>query len=207
MSNDNVISFSDYLKKKEIKIHIDEQYFDALSEDIKNRPELIAWFNFQNFFNKHKLFLHNLYSLNRQNRNPNSGYFVSFSAEEFILNKNKIVEANEWLERQTILIDAKNATFKEMAKQLYGTSPKNIMEAWNMFQDTLLKSNNVIVISNISQSKIPSGKSDYVRYLIKINDNARIKGVNSKSDILFIDSASFLERSWDSIGPYINVCI
>lgn len=207
MNNDNVISFADYLKKKEIKIHIDEQYFDALSEDIKNRPELIAWFNFQNLFNKHKLFLHNLYSLNRQNRNLNSGYFVSFTEEEFIINKNKIAEANKWLERSTIFIDAKNATYKEMAQQLYGTSPKSTAEASNMFQDTLLKSNNVIVISNISQSKIPSGKSDYVRYLIKINYDAHIGRINSKSDILFIDSASFLERSWDSIGPYINVFI
>ncbi len=207
MSNNNVISFSDYLKNKQRKISIDKQYFDALCDDIKNRPELIDWLNYQNLWNKHKLFLKTLYILNYQNKNPNAGYFVSFTEEKINENINKIVEANKWLERTTILIDAKNRTFKEMAQQIYGSSPNSALQAWNMFEEILLKSNNVIVISNISQSKIPSRKSGYVRSLIKINDDAHFKEIKTKSDILFVDSASFLERSWDNIGTYTSVFI
>jgi hypothetical protein len=207
MNDNNVISFSDYLKNKQRKISIDKQYFDALCDDIKNRPELIDWLNYQNLWNKHKLFLQCLYSSNYQNKNPNAGYFVSFTEEQINANTNKIVEANEWFERTTVLIDAKNRTFKEMAQQIYGSSPNSTLQAWNMFKEILLTSNNVIVISNISQSKIPSRKSGYVRSLIKINDDAHFKEIKTKSDILFVDSASFLERSWDNIGTYTSVFI
>lgn len=207
MDNSNIISFSDYLKKKQSKIIIHKQLFDALSEDIKMRPELIEWFNFQSLFNKHKLFLHSLFTSNHRsnNINPNAGYFVSFTEEQLEENVSRIIEANEWLDRPSILIDAKNCTFKNIAKQLYNTEPNDTLEAWDMFEEILLASNNVIVISNMSKSKVPSRKSSCARTIIKINDDAHFKGIKPKSDILFVDSANFLERSWSHIGIYINI--
>lgn len=207
MSDGNIISFSEYLKKKKKEILLDKQHFEALGDDIKTRPELILWYNFQNQFNKHKLFLHSLYTSNHQdgNPNPNAGYFICFSEEELQDCINKIIEANEWLERTAVLIDAKNCTFITMAKQLFGTEPNSTLEAWDMFREVLLGSSNVIVISNISKSKISSRKSSFARSIIKINDDAHFKNIKPKSDMLFVDSACFLKRSWGEIGSYLNI--
>ena len=207
--DDNIISFSDYLRRKQGRITIDKKFLDDLSADIKTKPELIEWFNFQSFFNKHKLFLHQLFTSNHQagNSNPNAGYFISFTDELIKENTRKIIEANDWLDRSTILIDAKDCTFKNIASQLSDSVPKDTTEAWNMFNKTLLESNKVIVIANISKSKINPNKdkSQFVRSIIKINDDAHFNGIKPKSDILFVDSSHFLETSWNDIGSYINI--
>ena len=92
-----------------------------------------------------------------------------------------------------------------MAKQLYGAKPNDTHDAWLMFEEILLNSHEVIVISNLSQSKIPSGKAEVARSLIKTNDDAHLRGIKSKSDILFIDYAAFLQRSWSYFGAYIEI--
>ena len=207
MDKNNIVSFSDFVKKKRSALTIDAQFLNALSADIKSKPELIEWYNFQNLFNKHKLFLNALYTSNHRDKkaNPNAGYCVSFSEEHFEEHLAKISEANEWLERKTLLVDAKNCTFKKIAGQLYGIAPRSETEAWKMFYEILLKSRDVVVISGISKSKIPSKKSDYARSIVKINDDAHLGNIFPASDIVFVDSAAFLERSWRQLGTYINI--
>ena len=206
MKENNIISFSEYLKKKNSKVSIDSTFIEMLSEDIKNKPELIEWYNFQNSFNKHKLFLHGLFTANHrvENINPNAGYFVSFTEEQITENVRKITHALEWLGRHFVLIDAKDCTFKDMAEQIYGIKPKNTHDAWIAFEDFLLKSQDVMIISNISQSKIPSGKSEIARWLIKTNDDAHLRGIKPNSDIVFVDTACFLQRSWKDFDIYTN---
>jgi len=207
MPTNNIISFADYLKRKRREFVIDAQFLEVLSNDIRSKPELIEWYNFQNLFNKHKLFLHALYTSNHKEDkpNPNAGYFAGFTDEQFDSHINRISEANEWLERKTLFVDARNCTFKKMASQLYGIDPKNVTEAWKMFYQILLESNNVVVIAGLSKSKIPSMKSDVARSIIKINDDAYFKNIYPASDILFVDSASFLERSWRQLGTYVSI--
>jgi hypothetical protein len=154
-----------------------------------------------------QLFLQSLFIANQQNDaiHPNAGYFASFSEEHIGNNVNKIADALEWLGREYILIEAKNCTFKNMAKQLYGESPKRMHDAWVMFEETLLGSDKVLIISNISQSKIPTRKSWHARSIMKINDDAHFSGVKPRSEILFIDYACFLQRSWPELGTYLEV--
>ncbi len=92
-----------------------------------------------------------------------------------------------------------------MASQLYGTKPNSKRDAWNMFKEIQLNLDKVIVISNLSQSKVPSSKSSQARSLIKINDDAHFEAIKPKSDLVFVDYASFLQRSWSELGPYIDV--
>ena len=207
MTEKNIISFAEHLKKKNSNLIIDSNFIEILSEDIKNKPELIEWYNFQNSFNKHKLFLHGLFTANHRNENinPNAGYFVSFTEEQVDQNVNRITNALEWLGRKFVLIDAKNCTFKEMSMQIHGVKPKRTHDAWIAFQEFLLKSQDVLIISNISQSKIPSGKSWFARSLMKINDDAHLRGIKPNSDIVFVDSACFLQRSWKDFEIYTNI--
>jgi hypothetical protein len=207
MTENNIISFAEHLKKKNSKFSIDSNFLEMLSEDIKSKPELIEWYNFQNSFNKHKLFLHGLFTANHriENINPNAGYFVSFTEEHVNQNVNRITNALEWLDRKFVLIDAENCTFKDMAKQIYGIKPKNTHDAWIAFQEFLLKSQDVLIISNISQSKIPSRKSGFARSIIKINDDAHFRGIKPNSDIVFVDTACFLQRYWKDFEIYTNI--
>ncbi len=92
-----------------------------------------------------------------------------------------------------------------MARQLSGDKPSGTRDAWIMFEEILWNSDKVIVVANLSQSKIPSRKSWYGRSLIKINDDAHIKGIRPRSDLVFVDYASFLQRSWSELGPYVDV--
>ncbi len=57
----------------------------------------------------------------------------------------------------------------------------------------------------MSQSKIPTRKSWYARSLIKTNDDAHFRGIKPQSDILFVDYACFLQRSWSELGSYIDI--
>ena len=207
MTNNDIISFYEYLKKKNNVLTVDSKFIEVLGDDIKNRPELMEWFQFQNTFHKHKLFLYSLFTSNQRegNINPNAGYFLSFNEEQINQNKSAVLDALEWLDREPVIIEAKNCTFKNMAKQLYGSKPNDTHDAWLMFEEILLNSHEVIVISNLSQSKIPSGKSGVAKSLIKTNDDAHFRGIKTKSDILFIDYAAFLQRSWSELGAYIEI--
>jgi hypothetical protein len=207
MSDNNIVSFSEYLKRKSKVLTVDSEFVEALKDDIRNRPELMEWLQFQNAFHKHQLFLYSLFSSNQRegNVNPNAGYFLSFNEEQISHNMSAILNALEWLERKAVIIEAKDCTFKNMAMQLYGTKPNDTHDAWLMFEEVLLTSDEVIVISNLSQSKIPSGKSGIARSLIKTNDDAHLRGIKPKSEILFIDYATFLQRSWSELGNYIEI--
>ncbi len=203
---DNIISFSDYLKKRDKPLQVDPGFIEALGDDIKNRPELLEWFRFQTTFHRHKLFLHSLFMANRGiSRNPNAGYFMCFTEEQVAHNTAKVLEALKWLDRTFIHIDAKDCTFGDMAAQLSGTKPSGTRDAWIMFEEILWNSDKVIVLSSLSRSKIPSRKSSQARSLIKINDDAHIKGIKPKSDLVFVDYAAFLQRSWSELGPYVDV--
>ncbi len=203
---DNIISFSDYLKKRNKHLQVAPGFIEALGDDIKNRPELLEWFRFQTTFHRHKLFLHSLFTANRGvSHNPNAGYFMCFTEEQVAHNTTKVMEALQWLDRVPVLIEAKDRTFGDMAAQIYGDKPGSKRDAWNMFKETLLTSDKVIVIANLSRSKIPSRKSSQAWSLIKINDDAHFDGIKPRSDLVFVDYAAFLQRSWSELGPYIDV--
>jgi len=203
---DNIISFADYLKKRDKQLRVDPGFIEALGDDIKNRPELLEWFRFQTTFHRHKLFLHSLFTANRGvSRNPNARYFLCFTEEHVAHNTTKVMEALQWLDRVPLHIDARDCSFGDMARQLSGDKPSGTRDAWIMFEEILWNSDKVIVVANLSQSKIPSRKSWYGRSLIKINDDAHIKGIRPRSDLVFVDYASFLQRSWSELGPYVDV--
>lgn len=207
MPENNIISFAEYLKKRNSSLAVDKNFIASLGEEIKNRPELIEWYGFQNTFHKHKLFLHKLFTDNQRKEgiNPNAGFFVSFSEEQINENFKKIEDLLNWLGRSYIVIDANDCTLKNMARQIYGAEARSTHDAWVIFQDILLNSNIVIVIANISKSKISSGKSWHARSVIKINDDAHLKGIKPRSEILFVDYACFLQRSWSELGTYIDI--
>jgi hypothetical protein len=204
--SDNIISFTDYLKKRNKPLQIDPGFIEALGDDIKNRPELLEWFRFQTTFHHHKLFLHSLFTANRgEPRNPNAAYFMCFDEKQVAQNTAKVLEALQWLGRSFIHIEAKDCTFGDMAAKLSGIKPGSKRDAWDMFKEVLLGSDKVIIVSNLSQSKIPSRKSSQARSLIKINDDAHFDGIKPRSDLVFVDYAAFLQRSWSELGPYLEV--
>ncbi|HBA43124.1 MAG TPA: hypothetical protein DCZ07_09130 [Alphaproteobacteria bacterium] len=57
------------------------------------------------------------------------------------------------------------------------------------------------VLEDISRSKV-SNRAVFVREILKMLDDAHFSGHRPTSDVIFIDSASFLEKGWRLIAPY-----
>ena len=107
------------------------------------------------------------------------------------------------LKREFKIINCKNKTFKEIAKDLCGEMYSSEKKAWDAMEDIQLYKDIVIVFKELSKAKLYREKIFYFKNLIKITDDAHYKGISPKSDIVFIDSATFLEKYYEEIGLYL----
>jgi hypothetical protein len=63
----------------------------------------------------------------------------------------------------------------------------------------------VLVFIGLSQSRLNRDKGGLNRSIIKINDDAHFKKISPRSDLVFIDQASFLEKNFKQLGNYIDI--
>jgi hypothetical protein len=68
-----------------------------------------------------------------------------------------------------------------------------------------LDTDHVLVFNGLSKSRINRNKADLTRSIIKINDDAHFKNINPRSDLVFIDQASFLEKNFKQLKIYIDI--
>nr|VFK66640.1 MAG: hypothetical protein BECKUNK1418G_GA0071005_110113 [Candidatus Kentron sp. UNK]VFK72131.1 MAG: hypothetical protein BECKUNK1418H_GA0071006_109714 [Candidatus Kentron sp. UNK] len=207
MDNKNIISFEEYRKRKLGSSYKEDTLSDLFKKDLREQDDLIEWYQFHKRLNKHKLFAHCLFSSNHQegNRNPNSGFLVANNKEQLEEHTSLIVEAVKWENRQLVLIEAENKTYRQMGQELCGLPLKANYDAHKEFEALLLTTDKVLIIQELSKSKIKSSKDSYARSLIKTLDDAHFKDVYPKSDLIFIDYGDFLFKSWQSIGPYLEI--
>ena len=207
---DNIISFEEFrLKKKEAESENDP-IMQILRKDLREQKDLIDWYLFHRSFNKYKLFLHSLFYNNHERlngSNPNAGFIQIFNDCQINSISNRTEEALKWLNRRYIIIECRDKTLKEIGANLPHEKENcnNFYDFFMALQYYLLQTNYVLVFKELSKSKIARNKSDLTRTIIKINDDAHIKKINPSSDILFIDHASFLQKSWKTVGLYIEV--
>ncbi len=83
MSNDNIISFEEYRRKKAGKNYREDDLSAIFRKDLREQEDLTDWYLFHNTFNKHKLFVHTIFYENHIQKipNPNSGYVIAFFDE------------------------------------------------------------------------------------------------------------------------------
>ena len=150
-------------------------------------------------------FLSRVFELNQaQGKNIQSIYLPAFCAAQVKSTESSVVEALNSLGRHFVLVDARGKSECDIYRAIIGKSVKTTHQGWRETKERLLSANTVIVLSGISQSTI-SRKAGIVRSLIKTLDDAHFDGVTPEGNVIFIDSHSFLEKHWDTIGIYLAV--
>ena len=205
---DNIISFEEFRLKKKKTESENDPIMQVLKKDLREQEDLVDWYLFHSSFNKYKLFLHSLFYNNHERlkgSNPNAGFIQIFNECQNNSILNRTEEALKWLNRRYIILDCKDKSIKEIGTNLPYEKCNSFFDFYKSIQYYLLQTDYVLVFKELSKSKITRNKSDLSRSIIKINDDAHIKGIIPLSDILFIDHASFLQKAWENIGLYIKM--
>jgi len=133
---------------------------------------------------------------------PDSIYLLGFIDEHFNDLEKNTKEALKSLNRAYKIINCYGKTFREIVHDLKGVKYNTNQLAWESLKDIQLNSNLVIVLRELSKAKLNRERYLCFKGLIKNLDDAFYDDIQPKSDLIFIDSASFLEKNFKEIGLY-----
>ncbi len=209
MSDENVVPFLEFLRRRKGEDAPEVHLAELFQKDLRDQTDLLHWYGFHRLFNKHKLFVHLLFSANHREESPhqNVGYVVALTPEDLSHHMDSLLSAIEWAGRKALVVDARGKTMRKMCQSLTGFMPPTDREAWSELRDILLHSDNTLVIRELSKSSLRLSKTAFARSLIKIRDDAPMDGLYPASDLVLVDDARFLQRSWKSIGLYLEVLV
>jgi hypothetical protein len=176
-----------------------------MTQDPKMKKKLDEFINL-NSANRIKEFLFELFLINhkiKEGKNPLAGFLIEFDSAGLEGLAREVKASLKSLGREYILIDANGKTFIECINQSTGENYRVLHDAFEGLKEILLNSDKVIIFKEFSKCKLPTNKGSMVRSIIKIRDNANSDG--PLSDLLFIDYAEFLQKSWKHVCPYIKV--
>lgn len=209
MNDDKIISFEEFrLKKKNQDGNDDNPISKVLNQDLREQQDLLDWYLFHSSFNRYKLFLHALFYKNHQRLkgvNPNAAFIQIFDET----NTNHIVKLTEealvWLQRKYLIIDCRGKGIRNIGSDLPYERCNTFSDFYRLIQHYLLETDYVLVFIGLSQSRLNRDKGGLNRSIIKINDDAHFKDISPRSDLVFIDQASFLEKNFKQLGSYIDI--
>lgn len=209
MNDDKIISFEEFrLKKKNQDVNDDNPISKVLNQDLREQQDLLDWYLFHSSFNRYKFFLHALFYKNHQRLkgvNPNAAYIQIFDET----NTNHIAKLTEdalvWLQRNYLVIDCRGKGIRNIGSDLPYERCNTFSDFYRLIQHYLLETDYVLVFIGLSQSRLNRDKGELNRSIIKINDDAHFKKISPRSDLVFIDQASFLEKNFKQLGNYIDI--
>ena len=158
-------------------------------------------------FNKHKLFVHTLLQQNRQsNKNPNAGFVVCYQKEQLSQHSEAVASAVEWERRSHQVIQAAGRTYREIGELMTGILCRDNYETQRSIKEYLLQTQRIIIVEGLSELKATrKDQTTYARAMIKVLDDAHFDNIVPQSELIFVDTAQFLQASWEQICPYLNV--
>jgi hypothetical protein len=208
MTENNIISFEEFLLKRKSEGTKDNALTQVLKQDLRKQEDVLDWYLFHNSFNKYKLFLHSLFYKNHQRKkgiNPNAGFIVAFDHSQIDSIIKFTEDALKWLGRRFVVIDGKGKNVRQLIEALPGGFGRTYGDFFKNLRYLLLERDYVIVFTELSCSKMQSDKTAISRSLIKMLDDAHFDNIVPRADLIFIDYASFLEKAWHNIGLYIDI--
>lgn len=139
-------------------------------------------------------------------KNPNSIYLAGLTKDHIDLLVNDAINGLLCANSGHTLIDASGLTLTALYNQIAGTIGMSSHNAFLKLTDDFYHTSQVVVIKSISKLKY-SDCAGVCRDLIKILDDAHYKDIHPKTDLIFIDSALFLEKHYSVIGNYLTTNI
>lgn len=162
---------------------------------------------FHQTFNKHKLFVQTLLHQNHQlDKNPNAGFVMCFQKAQLTRHTEAIAATVEWERRDPHVIQAAGKTYREIGEMMTGSPCRDNFETQKLIKAFLLQTRKIIIVEGLSQLKTTRRQqTSYARAMIKTLDDAHFDGIVPQSELIFIDTAKFLQASWEQNGPYLHV--
>ncbi len=199
----DILDFIEYLKKKGKKGTKSISLGD-MKELCRIDDDSLAWLSSLFAFARYTLFLKTLLHDNSRGKNPNTGFLVGFSEEHIERMAQATVDALSQMGQSFSMVDATGKKPAEIISELSGVQYRNQMDAFQAMEDMLYESDKVFIIKRFSLSKSPS-KPSTLRCWIKTLDDAHLRGVVPKANLVLVDNAGFLQKAWGDIGYYLNI--
>lgn len=135
-------------------------------------------------------------------KNPNAICLAAFNEEQIEHLTDQAVYVLEKLGKKISVINAARKTSLAFYNEIAGTDFRATYEASEAVVEMLYREDRVFLIKEFSKLE-DNHKASHMRSLIKVIDDAHIKGVHPKGDLVFVDYASFFEKSFRTIGNYV----
>jgi hypothetical protein len=196
------ISFESFRQKSFI-----DKLLAKTSKDIKLQERLHEIYNL-NSVNNYKLFLCSLFYENHeilQGKNPRGGFLIGFDSDRINGLISEVINTLKSLGREYILIDANGKTFHQSIQHISGRKKDPLYNPFKDLKEILLNSNKVVIFKEISKCKSRINKLTLVRSIVKTIDDSHCEDRKPLSDILFVDYADCLQKSWKHISSYVKV--
>lgn len=206
-----VIDLEDYKRNllKELKGDGVAVTLENLNEWTTISDERLAWLALCEGYKAVELFLRSLFYDNhkaRKGRNLDSAFIIGFSEQHLDSLEERVLRTLDELGRSFLLINAMGKTFIQMVQEATGEEFRTEYDAYQALAEILLTTDTAVVFKGFSASKVPSKlKGGHIRSLIKTIDDAHFNDVVPQSDLIFLDTASFLQKIWSQIGEYVKV--
>lgn len=152
-------------------------------------------------------FLRQLFTQNHidlDGKNPQTAFLVAWQDHQIDRLADLAQHASTRLGRKSVLVDAANKTPRSFYNDIAGAQARSANEAAHIVADMLYDDDVVVIIKAISKLN-DTGKNQHARWIAKVIDDAHFDRVHPKADIVFVDYASFLEKSYRVLGPYVRV--
>jgi len=138
------------------------------------------------------------------NPNPQCIYLPAYTTGHLNTLETLARKALAELGRNTVYVDALDKTGLAICEAITNQAFRTAGDGFNAVAEMIAETDTVLVIKGFSEAKM-SHKGGFARGLIKCLDDAHIHGRRQEGDVVFVDYASFLEKNWGQIGPYLSI--
>ncbi len=199
--NENIL-FNSFRHKS-----LSDSLVSKMTHDPKMKKKLDEFISL-NSVNRIKEFLFELFLINhkiQEGKNPLAGFLIGFDAARLEGLAHEIKASLKSLGRECIFIDANGKTLIECINQSTGENYRVLHDAFKGLKKILRDSDKVVVFKEFSKCKLRTDKGSMARSIIKIIDDAHFDDIRPLSDLIFVDYAEFLQKSWKDVCTYIRV--
>ncbi|MFB2973042.1 hypothetical protein ACE1CD_29115 [Aerosakkonema sp. BLCC-F183] len=137
--------------------------------------------------------------------NPKIGCFPCFSREHILENEKSVIQALKEIGRSYVLFNAANNSFRQLGELVGSNKCSTLQAADKSIENLLLHSDSVLVITEFSKLKSKKDKALLLRSIINIISYAHFQDIYHSSDLVLIDYADFIQKSWLRIGHYVTI--
>jgi len=133
----------------------------------------------------------------------NSGYLGAVGLESIKKLEELSIYKLEEMKKRFKIVDAKNLTLSKFINVFEGIG--TLQEQIKEIENKLYNDDTVLIIKNLSKLKeTEEKKASVAKMFIKMLDDAHFKGIEPLGNLIFLDTASFLDTNYHIIGSYLT---